>query len=206
MIRLLKDTTPLQRGIIRHLIIVIDLSSAMAEKDLRPTRYALTLRYAGEFVTEFFEQNPISQLGIIGMRDGIAVRVSDMGGNPSDHITNLQALHTQEPKGSPSVQNALDMGRAALLSVSPYFSVFSLWLLIFLFPVMRQPMAPVRSSSYPALSYHPTPATSIAPLVLSPPHASHAASLALPRKLPSSSPLCPARTLHCPLPRPTPLP
>lgn len=115
MNRLLKDTTPLQRGIIRHLIIAIDLSTAMMEKDLRPNRYALTLRYVGEFVTEFFEQNPISQLGIIGMRDGIAVRVSDMSGNPSDHISNLQALHAQEPKGSPSLQNALDMARAALL-------------------------------------------------------------------------------------------
>jgi transcription initiation factor TFIIH subunit 2 len=87
----------------------------MAEKDLRPTRYALTLRYVREFITEFFEQNPISQLGIIGMRDGIAVRVSDMSGNPSDHISNLQVLQAEEPKGSPSVQNALDMGRAALL-------------------------------------------------------------------------------------------
>ena len=61
--RLLKDTTPLQRGIIRHLLLVIDLSAAMAEKDLRPNRYLLTLRYIQEFITEFFEQNPISQIG-----------------------------------------------------------------------------------------------------------------------------------------------
>ena len=113
--RLLKDTTPLQRGIIRHLILIIDLSSAMTEKDLRPTRYLLTLRYVVEFVHEFFEQNPISQLGIIGMRDGLAVRVSDMSGNPNDHVGKLQALREQEPKGSPSLQNALDMARAALL-------------------------------------------------------------------------------------------
>jgi transcription initiation factor TFIIH subunit 2 len=78
--RLLKDTTPMQRGIIRHLILVIDMSEAMLEKDLRPTRYELTLNYACEFVTEYFEQNPISQLGVIGMRDGLAVRVSDLGG------------------------------------------------------------------------------------------------------------------------------
>lgn len=116
--RMLKDTTPLQRGIIRHLMIVIDLSIAMAEKDLRPTRYLLTLRYAIEFVTEFFEQNPISQLGIIGMRDGLAIRVSDMSGNPNDHITKLQGLRTQDPKGDASLQNALEMGRGALLSVT----------------------------------------------------------------------------------------
>lgn len=86
----------------------------MEEKDLLPTRYRLTLRYATEFVTEFFEQNPISQLGVIGMRDGLAVRVSDMSGNPTEHINAIQALRAQEPKGHPSLQNALEMARGAL--------------------------------------------------------------------------------------------
>ena len=112
--RLLRDTTPLQRGIIRHLILIVDLSFAMVEKDLRPTRYLLTIRYASEFVTEYFEQNPISQLGIIGMRDGIAVRVSDMSGNPTEHIEKLKTLREQQPQGNPSLQNALEMSRAAL--------------------------------------------------------------------------------------------
>lgn len=89
----------------------------MTEKDLRPTRYLLTIRYCQDFITEFFEQNPISQIGIIGMRDGLAVRVSDMSGNPSDHISNLQALRKDDPQGQPSLQNALDMARAALLYV-----------------------------------------------------------------------------------------
>lgn len=114
--RLLKDTTPLQRGIIRHLLVIIDLSAAMDEKDLRPTRLALTIRFVSEFITEFFEQNPISQLGLIGMRDGLAIRLSDISGNPSDHISKLQELKEQkeEPKGQPSLQNALEMARAAL--------------------------------------------------------------------------------------------
>ena len=86
----------------------------MVEKDLRPTRYLLTIRYTTEFVTEFFEQNPISQLGIIGMRDGLAVRISDISGNPNDHISRLQKLRTEDPKGQPSLQNALDMARGAL--------------------------------------------------------------------------------------------
>lgn len=126
--RTLKDTTPLQRGIIRHLILIIDLSAAMTEKDLRPTRYLLTIRYCQDFVTEFFDQNPISQIGIIGMRDGLAVRVSDMSGNPSDHISNLQALRKEDPKGQPSLQNALDMARAALLYVFLLLSLPNLYL------------------------------------------------------------------------------
>lgn len=113
--RLLKDTTPLQRGIIRHLILILDLTASMSEKDLRPTRYLLSLRYAQEFVREFFEQNPISQLGVLGLRDGLAFRVSDMSGNPTEHITSIQALRTQDPKGLPSLQNGLEMARGALL-------------------------------------------------------------------------------------------
>ncbi|KAI7247014.1 TFIIH basal transcription factor complex, subunit SSL1 [Hortaea werneckii] len=86
----------------------------MNEKDLRPTRHLLTINYTIMFVREFFEQNPISQLGILGMREGLAIRVSDMSGNPNDHINALKQLRGTEPKGNPSLQNALDMARAAL--------------------------------------------------------------------------------------------
>ncbi|KAK7888338.1 hypothetical protein LTR67_008684 [Exophiala xenobiotica] len=112
--RLLKDTTPLQRGIIRHLILILDISLSMNEKDLRPTRYLLTLLYTETFIREFFEQNPISQLGIVGMRDGIAVRISDMSGNPTSHLAAIQKIRKEEPKGNPSLENALEMARAAL--------------------------------------------------------------------------------------------
>lgn len=113
--RLLRDTTPLQRGIIRHMIVVLDMSFAMTEKDLLPTRYRLTLSYAAAFVKEFFEQNPISQLGIVGMRDGVAVRISDLGGNPAAHLEKLKEMEGQDPQGNPSLQNALEMCRGALL-------------------------------------------------------------------------------------------
>ncbi|KAK9457543.1 Ssl1-like-domain-containing protein [Dipodascopsis uninucleata] len=115
--RLLQDTTPLQRGIIRHLILAIDCSNAMTERDLRPTRYQLSLNYAIQFVVEYFEQNPISQLGIIGMRDGLSYLVSQLGGNPSEHIVALQALKKNDPSGDPSLQNALEMSRGALYHV-----------------------------------------------------------------------------------------
>ncbi|KAH8593256.1 Ssl1-like-domain-containing protein [Bisporella sp. PMI_857] len=112
--RLLKDTTPLQRGIIRHLVIILDLSFAMVEKDLRPTRYLLTIRYTSEFIVEYFEQNPISQIAIIGLRDGLAVPISVMSGNPAEHLEKLTKLKTEESKGNPSLQNGLEMSRAQL--------------------------------------------------------------------------------------------
>lgn len=113
--RLLRDTTPVQRGIIRHLMLVLDMSFAMAEKDLLPNRYLLALNSAVDFVRAFFDQNPISQLGIIGMRDGIAVPISNMSGNPAEHIEKLREwAEQQDPMGSPSLQNALEWCRGML--------------------------------------------------------------------------------------------
>jgi transcription initiation factor TFIIH subunit 2 len=89
----------------------------MNEKDLRPTRYHLTLSYTESFIREFFEQNPISQLGIIGMRDGVATRISDMSGNPTSHLAAIRDRRSGvnlEPKGNPSLENALEVARAAL--------------------------------------------------------------------------------------------
>lgn len=39
--RSLRDGTPVQRGIIRHFVLVIDLSADMLDRDLRPTRYVV---------------------------------------------------------------------------------------------------------------------------------------------------------------------
>lgn len=76
----MRDTDTIQRGIIRHIYLIIDLSLSMLDKDLRPSRLELTLNYLQAFVNEFFDQNPISQMGIIGMRNGIAERISNLSG------------------------------------------------------------------------------------------------------------------------------
>ncbi|KAI8977409.1 Ssl1-like-domain-containing protein [Mycotypha africana] len=115
--RLLKDTAIVQRGIIRHLFLIIDLSEAMTEKDLRPSRVELSLTYAQQFVTEYFDQNPISQLGIIVTRDGIAEKLTELSGNPTDHIRALKSKKNTETSGEPSLQNALQLARASMKGV-----------------------------------------------------------------------------------------
>jgi transcription initiation factor TFIIH subunit 2 len=111
--RTLHDSAPVQRGIIRHLILIIDLSESMLEKDLRPSRFLLTLQYAREFVAEFFDQNPIGQLSILGTREGVAERITSMSGNTADHIASLQSRKLT-PRGEPSLQNSLEMARSNL--------------------------------------------------------------------------------------------
>ena len=102
-------------------MLVLDLSEAMLDKDMRPNRFIVTLKYAQEYVREFFEQNPISQMCVLGMHDGLCIRVSELSGNPNDHILAMQHLRfpppgtaPREPKGNPSLQNALEMARATL--------------------------------------------------------------------------------------------
>ncbi|OAL01945.1 TFIIH basal transcription factor complex, subunit SSL1 [Phaeosphaeriaceae sp. SRC1lsM3a] len=116
--RLRKDTKPFQRGIIRHVVVVLDLSEAMLEKDMRPNRYITMINYAQDYVREFFEQNPISQMSVLGMHDGVCIRVSELSGNPAEHVAAIQGLRSKddgkEPKGAPSLQNALELARATL--------------------------------------------------------------------------------------------
>ncbi|KAF8483163.1 Ssl1-like-domain-containing protein [Gautieria morchelliformis] len=112
--RLLAPTAAIRRTIIRHLVILIDLSSSMMDRDMRPTRFDLTLEYAREFVAEWFDQNPLGQIGLVGMRGGVGERIGDMAGNPQDVLKALESRTKLEPAGEPSLQNAIEMARASM--------------------------------------------------------------------------------------------
>ena len=79
--RLLAPAAPIRRTIIRHLILVLDLTSSMMDRDMRPTRFDLMLQYAREFISEWFDQNPLGQIGIVGLRAGLGERIGEMSGN-----------------------------------------------------------------------------------------------------------------------------
>ncbi|PWN26829.1 TFIIH basal transcription factor complex, subunit SSL1, partial [Jaminaea rosea] len=116
--RAAREERRVRRGIIRHLVLVIDDSENMNEKDGgRGTRLDLLLPIARRFVSEYFEQNPIGQLAILAMRDGVADRLVPMGGNTADHLAALSPPNRNrrlEPRGDPSLQNALEMARSTL--------------------------------------------------------------------------------------------
>lgn len=50
---------------IRYLALIVDLSEGLADKDFRPSRLAVFARTVETFITEFFNANPVSQLGLI---------------------------------------------------------------------------------------------------------------------------------------------
>ena len=62
--------------------IVVDLSRAASIGDMRPNRLAVMSGVLQDFIRNFFDENPLSHLGIIIMRNGIAQRLTDLAGSP----------------------------------------------------------------------------------------------------------------------------
>ena len=69
----------------------------MMDRDMRPTRFDLMLQYAREFITEWFDQNPLGQIGIVGMRAGIGERLGEMSGE-------FLCIHTDWTAFTPHLQ------------------------------------------------------------------------------------------------------
>jgi transcription initiation factor TFIIH subunit 2 len=111
----------------RHLYLVLDLSRSMTEVDLKPTRLECSLNVLRTFIGEYFDQNPLSQMGVIISRNGLAEKISDLCGRlpvsiwkhstfpaqPRILIERLEEAFKSEPLGEPSLQNSLELARAA---------------------------------------------------------------------------------------------
>lgn len=77
-----KQVGQIRRGMIRYLELVIDLSQAASINDMRPVRSAAMFAAASSFIRAFFDENPLSQLGIVVLRDGVAVQVTELSSSP----------------------------------------------------------------------------------------------------------------------------
>lgn len=71
---------------------------------------------------EFFDQNPISKLGLISTQQGTATKLSELGNNQRRHTERLDAsLAKAAPRGGDmSLQTALEMALRTLDLIPPY--------------------------------------------------------------------------------------
>eukprot|EP00180_Rhodochaete_pulchella_P003168 Plantae.Rhodophyta-Rhodochaete_pulchella.ctg522.p1 GENE.Plantae.Rhodophyta-Rhodochaete_pulchella.ctg522~~Plantae.Rhodophyta-Rhodochaete_pulchella.ctg522.p1 ORF type:complete len:409 (+),score=16.25 Plantae.Rhodophyta-Rhodochaete_pulchella.ctg522:237-1463(+) len=112
----------LRRGLIRCLVICVDLSRAMATGvDLHPTRSLAVLGSLSKFLTEFFDQNPISQVSIVCTRDGGVKTITGMSSSVHAHIEALKSeIERHGCYGEASLQNCLESARRVLSRVPSY--------------------------------------------------------------------------------------
>ena len=78
---------------------------------MKPTRIICTTKLIQDFLEEYFYLNPISQVGLVVTRNKRAELISELAGNPRQHIENIKRLSTAESEcsGEPSLQNSLEL-------------------------------------------------------------------------------------------------
>ena len=115
------------KGMIRFMYVVVDLSRAANEEDFRPNRLSVIGQCVIGFIREYFNQNPLSQLGLIVARDGVGERLTELSGSPEAHVSALKK--TLDASGDFSLQNTLNVARTSLKSIPAYGSREVLYIL-----------------------------------------------------------------------------
>lgn len=75
-----------------------------------------------KFIDEFFDQNPISQLGVIAMKAKRAEKISEMAGSSRKHIKALAQMNKMQLTGEPSLQNGLELALQTLKMIPSHAS------------------------------------------------------------------------------------
>eukprot|EP00922_Rhytidocystis_sp_ex-Travisia-forbesii_P060892 GHVS01090323.1.p1 GENE.GHVS01090323.1~~GHVS01090323.1.p1 ORF type:complete len:469 (-),score=85.81 GHVS01090323.1:74-1384(-) len=111
-----------RRGMIRNLVILMDMSFSMRELDFRPDRLNCALDLVEHFIREFFQQNPIGQMASLVMLDSDAFLVQALSASPEEQITKLREAKRKALSGAPSLMNGLERSLAILTSLPLYGS------------------------------------------------------------------------------------
>eukprot|EP00879_Flechtneria_rotunda_P016374 GHRR01017131.1.p1 GENE.GHRR01017131.1~~GHRR01017131.1.p1 ORF type:complete len:394 (+),score=126.77 GHRR01017131.1:120-1301(+) len=104
---------------IRYVLLVLDLSRAATATDMRPSRLSAMAGSARGFIRRFFDLNPLGQLALAVLRNGIAEQLTDLSGSPEAQIDKLNQFG-MDAGGDASLQNGLEMGLDLLGTVPPY--------------------------------------------------------------------------------------
>eukprot|EP00878_Enallax_costatus_P047493 GHUV01058275.1.p1 GENE.GHUV01058275.1~~GHUV01058275.1.p1 ORF type:complete len:137 (+),score=26.05 GHUV01058275.1:383-793(+) len=86
---------------------------------MRPNRLAVMTGTARAFIRKFFDLNPLGQLGLLVLRNGVAERLTDLSGSPEMQISKLKQ-YGMDTGGAASLQNGLELGHELLAGVPPY--------------------------------------------------------------------------------------
>ncbi len=113
-----------EKGLIRSMILVVDKSVAMVDDEngrkspLNPYGYMAVRDQLEQFIKLYFDQNPVSQMGVVVAHAGKAERVSDLSSNQDKQI---MSLVKSEGEGGPfSLLNSLMVAGQKLIAASTH--------------------------------------------------------------------------------------
>eukprot|EP00210_Caulerpa_lentillifera_P001903 g1830.t1 len=108
-------TAGIKRGLIRFCLIILDASSASTVQDFKPNRFTVIVNVVKVFIHQFFDQNPLSQIGLLYLKNGKAGTLSFLSASPEAHVRKLD--EGMDLQGEISLQNGLEMSIEILKSV-----------------------------------------------------------------------------------------
>ena len=110
---------------VRTVFLVLDCSRRAAEPEtgeMRPSCLEVMKAEAAHFITAFFEQNPISTLALVCMKNGVADSLAPLSSNARTHLEKLRTLNERYCAGEASLQNALDLAKDQLQATGSFVS------------------------------------------------------------------------------------
>lgn len=115
-----RHTTPLRKGVFRHLIILLDMSYNMKERDYKPDRINVLLECIDIFLKKFFYKNPVGHIGVIALKKNSAKLIQPFTSNSDDILNSIKKERTEGLDGLPSLQEGLEISNELLNDAPPY--------------------------------------------------------------------------------------
>lgn len=107
------------RGLIRSLVLVVDVSSCCLEvQSFGMKRIQIIKEQLISFLKNFFDKNPISQISIVATVSESARLISPLTGSLDDLLYGVNELTFMDHKGEPSIQASLSAAVALLGSIN----------------------------------------------------------------------------------------
>lgn len=107
------------RGLIRSIVILVDLSEpGVEQRDFGMHRTRLYQVLLHNFIIDFFDQNPISQVSIIATYNGRGHVLTSLCGSIDVHLNCIKNLPEFPNEGEPSIQNSLALA-STILKLAP---------------------------------------------------------------------------------------
>ncbi|KAL9645040.1 hypothetical protein ABK040_004532 [Willaertia magna] len=131
-----QEKTIIKKGIIRFLYLILDCSNGIllpSNHDEKTSRAQAVLSITKDFIKEYFDQNPLSQMGLITTKNGVAKRLKELSGNVRNLVNELKKLYedanrhsttnpTRSFGGDPSLHNSLNLAYDSLHQIPNYGS------------------------------------------------------------------------------------
>ncbi|KAH0795926.1 hypothetical protein GPJ56_000174 [Histomonas meleagridis] len=104
-----------RRGLIRALVVVIDITeTALAPRQFGQSRISIIVKSLTNFITSFFDENPLSMLSIVSTYNYRATILTPLSRDIKQHIHALDTLSDINASGEPSIYNSIVVATSLL--------------------------------------------------------------------------------------------